>query len=432
MQIITKTQIVMPANKKRKKPAPQPEMSGYKHFLYELCELLSIIDIKQKLSDVSNETRRIMYDFKITIRNPEAGNESITSKELKLISEKVKNYYHERTFAIGDKLISSHHLQLLYAYLFGRAKEVEKKSGNEHPNAIALHKAGTNLSEHFFSRLLLEYFRVLTQLNNPDQKYYAMYIHPAPRPKGKPKMVVSCEIFIVPARKSSVMINGLRRPAFQLGRVTNILEKLVDWVSVDVSLLYHFYKGNKKELDIFIQSHALSRLRERLDLLDQEAINYALWENTHTIKQFETYNGYLLLPFKVFDIKIGYLVANVTDDKLLFRTFLFITHNSSPEGTRLRKITGLGKEDITYWHIDRLSTFVNLKEEKYPGLISLFAKAGLGNLMELKNKEFTIDSMQAANLDGLTEYINRGKNEFNLMNLDLDTMVNEMEEEKIL
>jgi hypothetical protein len=94
---------------------------------------------------------------------------------------------------------------------------------------------------------------------------------------------------------------------------------------------------------------------------------------------------------------------------------------------RLRKLTGLGKEDITYWKIDRLSTFVKLKEEKYPGLIELFCKAGLEQLMELKNKEFTIDSMQTANLDGLTEYINRGKNEFKLMNLDLDTMVSEVE-----
>jgi len=52
--------------------------------------------------------------------------------------------------------------------------------------------------------------------------------------------------------------------------------------------------------------------------------------------------------------------------------------------------------------------------------------------MELKGKEFNIDSMQTANLDGLTEYINRGNNEFKLMNLDLDTMVNEIDLEPSL
>jgi hypothetical protein len=168
-------------------------------------------------------------------------------------------------------------------------------------------------------------------------------------------------------------------------------------------------------------------LKERLDLLDQEAINYALWENTNNITEFVTYHGYLLLPFTVFGIKTGYLVANVTDDKLLFRTFLFITHNTSPEGVRLRKLSGLGKEDITYWKIDRLSTFVKFNEEKYPGLTQLFRKAGLETLFELKNKEFTIDSMQAANFDGLIEYINRGQNELKLMKLSLDTLISETE-----
>ena len=146
-----------------------------------------------------------------------------------------------------------------------------------------------------------------------------------------------------------------------------------------------------------------------MDLLNREAINYTLWENTHTISKFENYRSYLLLPFKVFDVKIGYLVANIISEKLLFRTFLFITHRGTPEGDRLKALTGLGKHDISYLCIDRLSTFANLDEEKYPGLIRLFCGAGLENLMRLKDKDFHIDSMQSANLDGLAEYMARGK-----------------------
>ncbi len=279
----------------------------------------------------------------------------------------------------------------------------------------------------FYMQFLLNYVKMVTSLSSPDQKYYGAYIRPAPLCKENLKLELICDIYGFPAQKSMITINGSKRPAFQLAQPLSSAVTPIGWLSVDVSLLLDFYKGNKKALDVFIQSHALTRLKERLDLLDQEAINYALWENTHTISQFVSYHGYLLLPFKVFGVKIGYLVANVAEDKLLFRTFLFITHNSSPEGVRLRKLTGLGKEDITYWKIDRLSTFVKLKEEKYPGLIELFCKAGLGKLMELKNKEFNIDSMQTANLDGLTEYINRGKNEVKLMSLDLDTMVDELD-----
>jgi len=378
--------------------------------------------------DLSSEFKRTAYDYKIGIWNPTAGNESITPMELKLFAERAKRDYRERNFLAGDMCLSTYQLQLVFAFFSARTKELEKEKGNKnHPKVIELNEAKNGMLKAFNIRFLLGYFKMLTRLSNPAQKYYGAYIRLAPFYKEKPKLEFICDIFGFHAQKCMVSINGCKRPAYRLAKPFDSAKTPVAWISADASLLGEFYKGSKKALEVFIQSHALTRMKERLDLLDQEAINYALWENTHTISQFVSYHGYLLLPFKVFDVKIGYLVANVTDDKLLFRTFLFITHNSSPEGVRLRKLTGLGKEDITYWKIDRLSTFVKLKEENYPGLIELFCKAGLEQLMDLKDKEFTIDSMQAANLDGLTEYITRGKNEFKLMNLDLDTMVSEVD-----
>ena len=169
------------------------------------------------------------------------------------------------------------------------------------------------------------------------------------------------------------------------------------------------YTGNKPDLPAYIQSHALKRLKERLDLLDRSAINYALWENTNKIETLEHYRGYVLLPFKVFGIKIGYLAANILEEKLIFRTFLFITHSCTPEGDCLNELTGLGKQDISYWKIDRLSTFVQLDEEKYPKLHKLFSDAGLGELNQLKHKEFNIEHMQTANLDGLRNYLFKGQ-----------------------
>jgi len=418
----------MPKNKKRKKISCQPEMGAYKHFLIDMYEALRQMHITGGFSDLSSEFKRTAYDYKIGIWNPTAGNESITPLELKIFAERAKRDYRERTFQAGDMCLSTHQLQLIFAFFSARTKELEKEKGDKnHPKVIEFKEATNNILKSFYVRFVLGYFRMLTRLNNPAQKYYGANIRMAPFYKEKPKLEFVCDVFGFHAQKCMVSINGNKRPAFQLAKPLSSAVTPVGWLSVDVSLLENFYNGSKKALDVFIQSHALTRLKERLDLLDQEAINYALWENTHTISQFVNYHGYLLLPFKVFGVKIGYLVANVAADKLLFRTFLFITHNSSPEGVRLKKLTGLGKEDITYWKIDRLSTFVKLKEEKYPGLIELFRKAGLEQLMELKNKEFNIDSMQAANLDGLTEYINRGKNEFKLMNLDLDTMVDELD-----
>ena len=411
----------MTKNKKRKKSSSQPEMGAYKHFLIEMCDALRQMHVTEGFSDLSNEFKRTAFDYRISICNPTAGNELITPKELKVFAERAKRDYREKTLQAGDTWLSTHQIQLIFAFFSARTIELKKEKGDKnHPKVIEFDETKNAILKTFYVRLVLGYFKMLTRLSNPTQKYYGAYIRLAPLYEEKPKLEFMCDVFSFHAQKITVSMNGCKRPAFQLAKPLSSAVTPIGWLSVDVSLLGNFYKGTKKTLDVFIQSHALTRLKERLDLLDQEAINYALWENTHTISNFITYHGYLLLPFKVFGVKIGYLIANITDDKLLFRTFLFITHNSTPEGVRLKKLTGLGKEDITYWKIDRLSTFVKLEEEKYPGLIQLFCKAGLEQLMDLKNKEFTIDSMQFANLDGLTEYINRGKNELYVHQLKLE------------
>ena len=423
----------MPKSKKRKKASTQPVMGGYKRFLNDMYEAMHQIHITGSFSDLSNEFKRTAYGHKIGIWNPTAGNECILSSELKIFAERSKREYREKTIQAGDRYISSYQIQLICAFFSARSKEIERETGDKmHYSVVDFNNAKSQLIKTFYTMFLLCYFKMITSLSNPAQKYFGAHIRIAPIVKEKPKLELICEVFGFQPQKCMISINGCKRPAFQLAKPFASEKIPVVWISIDVSLLGDFYKGSKTALNVFIQSHALTRLKERLDLLDQEAINYALWENTHTIEQFESYQGYLLLPFKVFGIKIGYLVANVVEDKLLFRTFLFITHNSSPEGSRLRKLTGLGKEDITYWKIDRLSTFVKLKAEKYPKLIQLFCKAGLEKLMELKDKEFTIDSMQAANLDGLSEYITRGKNELKLMNLNWDTRVNKIDMEPSL
>jgi hypothetical protein len=91
----------------------------------------------------------------------------------------------------------------------------------------------------------------------------------------------------------------------------------------------------------------------------------------------------------------------------LFRTFLFITHNCTPEGDKLKQVTGLQKEDMKYWKIDRLSTFVNLNDKKYPGISNLFKTAGLEDLLHLKDKSFDVNKMQEANLDGFLKFMHK-------------------------
>lgn len=419
----------MSKRKKQKQPAP-PSIGAYKHFLNDMYKALLLIDVPNHFSDLSEEFKKTAYQHNIGICNPTAGNKSITPCELKLFTETLKRNYRERIPMLKPLPLSNYHLQLIFAFVSARLFEIEKQIGDKkHPDVVRVQHTKDMYFQAFTTQFFWHFYRIITRSSNPAHKYFGVHIRLAPLYEKKPKLEIISDLFGYDAQHCMMSINGHKRPAFRLAKPIDSAVAPLVWLSVDVSLLGNSYTGHKRTLDVYIQTHALTRLKERLDLLDQEAVNYALWENTNDIKQFVNFRGYLLLPFHVFGIKTGYLVANITGDKLLFRTFLFITHNTSPEGVRLKKLTGLGKEDITYWKIDRLSTFVKFNEEKYPGLTLLFRKAGLETLFELKNKEFTIDSMQAANFDGLIEYIKRGKIEFKLMNLNLDTLVSEIESE---
>ncbi|MDP4270402.1 MAG: hypothetical protein Q8909_09805 [Bacteroidota bacterium] len=394
--------------RKKKKPQTPPRQGDYKRFLNDIQVLMNTLKLDYNISKMSTETKRLLYHFKMHIKSHKARNEHISPKELDLINQKAQRYYRERIMDFDQFKLSNYQIQLLYCFLTVRAKDIEKETGTKYdPIGMAVKEQADKISSSFLSKYLLDNFKIVTQLCRPDHKYYGIDFYIAPFYKEDPKLEFNNDLYGFPAQKKMVDVKGHKRPAYRLAKPVN--KKIIEWISVERNLLGDFYKGEHAELKVFIQTHALKRLSERLDLLDQEALNYALWENTHSIQNFEIYRNYILIPFKVYETKIGYLAVNIVDDILLISTFLFITHSYTPEGDRLTKITGLGKQDISYWHIDRLSTFVNLQEEKYPGLNQLFNKAGLGELKQLRSKEFNVDSMQTFNLDGLMEHINKSK-----------------------
>jgi hypothetical protein len=399
----------MNKNKNRKKGPAKQQGSSYNHFLQEMQLVLKMFFPERDFKTIPDEYKRMMYHYNIRINNPKAGNEYINSNELKIISDKIKKYYRKALPEHDDKKLSTYQIELLYCYSSVRVKELEKHAAENEEEINIFKDLAQEMLTAFYSRFLIDNFKIITQLSNAGHKYYGIEIRPAAIFKDNPSMELVTEIYGIPVQKYMMEINGIKRPVFQLGKA--LATTPVEWITVDASLLRNFYKGEKKDLQVYIQSHALSRLKERLDMLDSEAINYTIWENTNSIQKFEYYQGYLLLPYRVFDLKIGYLAANVIEERLLFRTFLFITHNSTPEGDRLKKITGLGKEDISYWRIDRLSTFMKLNEKQHSSLIRLFHEAEIDDLMQLKDKDFNIDTIQEANLDGLAEYINKSKRE---------------------
>ena len=397
----------MGKTKKRKKNPPQPQKGRYKYFLNEVYNVVKKLMHDDTSLEMSSKYKRIMFGYNIKIRNPIAGNHYVNSQELKLIGNLIKMYYRDRIHEYDDSFFSCYDIQLIHCFLRAKGIEYEKQFHEYHPDALEFKCNAEKLIELFHSYFIVNCFSIITKLSAPDYKYYGLNVDFAPMIQDNPKMELEIKIHGFPSQKITMEVNGYKRPAFRLGKPVATFE-LIEWVSLDTDLFGDYYKGTKKKLEVYIQSHALLRLKERLDILDKESINFALWLNTINIDHFDIYRGYLLIPFNIFDVKTGYLAAQIIDDKLLICTFLFVTHNHTPEGDRLQKISGLNKQDIIYWGIDRLSTFMNLDEEKHFDLFQLFSDAGLGELVKLKYKELSIDSMQVDSLDGLSEYINKG------------------------
>lgn len=362
----------------------------------------------KQYNSLSKNEKRIMFAQRIIIRIPEAGkNVPIPSKELRKVGDSVQKKIRVCSFKSENQWFSPYELQLFWLLSELKTSRLisEKRRGE-----LAIIFGHRDLSlESFASQFFLALVKIVMSLSSISTKYYSIEPRMAKIIKDKLEFEMLLKVYIHPARKKYVEINKVFRPAYAIGLPNLNLD--IRWLKVESSLLAGKYLGKKDEVDVYIQSHALKRMTERLDLVNPDSMYYIIWSNTIDLDRFVFYKDLILYPIELHNCKVGYLVAEIIDDCLVFKTFLFVTHSSTPEGDKLKEISGLDWNDISYWKIDRLSTFINIDTEKYPKLTALFVEAGLGKIFELKEKELDIETLQDANLDGLRNYIKQGKEE---------------------
>jgi len=177
-------------------------------------------------------------------------------------------------------------------------------------------------------------------------------------------------------------INKETRPAF---RVTwTDLEKGFLYAQITSSLIGVTKSENDAPIDVYIQSHALNRLSERIDCLNRTSIQGNLYESI-TINPIivSSEKNKVLVEYRILTQKLGYLACEYIDGALLIRTFLFITNNGTPEGKKLYELTGLGKLDKKYLALDKLSSYINSDINTNETLKTLFTNAGCESLLNI-------------------------------------------------
>lgn len=399
---------------KRRKPKSKDQVrtfykrGGFSAF-DKACRLFfNKLSLLKNYDSLSVKEKRYMFSNKVILAKPTAARfQQISSKELQKLGDCIQKKIRVYSFESNKEWFSPYEVQLFW--LLGNLINSNMITANRKKALIEMFGTKTLEANTFIPHFFLAILKSAMSLSSIDTKYYCIDVRMAAVVPGNPEVEMSVMLHIHSARKKHIEINNIYRPAFSIGLPN--LDQEMDWLKVKASFLKGAYRGPNDELMVYMQSHARKRMGERLDLVDSSSIYYTIWMNTTDMDKFILYKGYLLFPYELHKCRVGYLVADIIDDLLVFKTFLFITHSSTPEGDKLKEISGLAWKDISYWKIDRLSTFLKTDTEKYPGLTAMFKEAGLGDLFHLKGLDFDIDSLQDVNLDALRDYIYKGKQE---------------------
>ncbi|MDR1339007.1 MAG: hypothetical protein LBK58_03000 [Prevotellaceae bacterium] len=143
---------------------------------------------------------------------------------------------------------------------------------------------------------------------------------------------------------------------------------------------------SKLGFPVYIQQHALDRMRERLGLVIPAFYTSVLVLALIRKDVIPIAKNRRLITCYTNELKIGYFVAEVVDSVVLIRTFLLLTNSGTPEGDRLSQLTGLQAEDRKYLSIDNLQGLANSDIAQNGDICKLFRDAGCGSILELCEK----------------------------------------------
>ena len=168
---------------------------------------------------------------------------------------------------------------------------------------------------------------------------------------------------------------------------------------------------NENLLHVYIQDHAINRLKERLDLPIgkrhlMEFLGRSLADPVVVGKDGDSF----LIEYRLAGYKLGYLIVSNEGNYALVRSFKFITMTGTPEFKSITKKLRASKHDMTYLKLDQLDSMLFSDLFQDEKMKEILTSCDLGHLNELAE---TIKS-------DLREYetVKIADNVKNLLNLD--------------
>lgn len=139
------------------------------------------------------------------------------------------------------------------------------------------------------------------------------------------------------------------------------------------------------KLPVYVQNHALHRIRQRLDCLDNSYVNTVFGFSFMLPKLITATNGQRMI--RAIDQSgkpVGYFPFLKQDGAILILSFLPLSSPITPEGSALYKELGIKIDDSKYIGLDKLSFYIKTDFEALPKLKQALNNANMWHLTEIK------------------------------------------------
>lgn len=410
-------------SKKRKKKTPalkyneRAAINVNFNRIKQVCEILGCADALRILTQQEIEE---VYQLRMHFMQPKmmAGHK-ISSKKMKIYSQFCQHFcqLEESVLIEGQKLVSVTTMMAVERFIAWHSYVPETRS-------TEIKKALHVLFGHFakiekpITDLYRNYNRILALTNQFTTTMHTFKTSFEYRNNDVHGLYHTLRICSVEPRVSKVKINGIKRIVYQIGG-QNVNDEPY-WAGISATKLSNLYKGDEEELPVCIQNHALIRYLSRINPIREEVGRFYIGFSMRYKEPF-VYRRNVLFPICHNDFKLGYFIARIVGDKLVISTFLFVTQRGTPEGDKLEKLSGLSKEEITYWNIAKLDVFASSEMNPEQGIFTLFKECGLDYLFDAA-KYIGENENYSYNWDAFNEYMRKGKE---LLNDDLEGIIDE-------
>ena len=201
------------------------------------------------------------------------------------------------------------------------------------------------------------------------------------------------------AQSSYFDYHGTTHKAFEIG-IGNYIEDKPLWLTLPFNAAITSSTDTRR-LKLFIQSHALLRMKERMDSLSPGNRNAELIQTLSRRDTIQTENGRFY--FKFIDSKhglLGYLPFTIIKDSLYILSFIPLCSDRVPEGEALCKLLNITRVDMMFLGMDKLSFYQYTDFDAIPNLKNALIKAGMWHLTEIK-PEVTIQGREVGKSTGV-------------------------------